>query len=128
MSEQMMHARTGTGFIVGAVDELPPGSVRIVTVRGVEIGVFNVDGDYHALPNLCFHQWGPLCTGKLTGTLAMGRDADWQPRWEREGRIIVCPWHSLEFDVTTGQCLAYPRVRLRRYPVAVEAGIVKVYV
>ena len=37
-------------------------------------------------------------------------------RWEREGRIVVCPWHSLEFDITTGQCLAYPRVKLRRYP------------
>jgi nitrite reductase/ring-hydroxylating ferredoxin subunit len=117
-----------TAFEVGPVDELPPGSARIVTVRGVEIGVFNVDGAYYALPNLCFHQWGPLCTGTITGTLGACEQSDWQPRWEREGRIVVCPWHSLEFDITTGQCLAYPRVKLRRYPVTLDAGIVKVHV
>jgi len=117
-----------TAHIVGPAAELPAGSVRIVTVHNVEIGVFNVDGEYYALPNLCFHQWGPLCTGKITGTLTTTLEADWQPRWERDGAIIVCPWHSLEFDIRTGQCLAYPRVTLRRYPVQVEAGIVKVYV
>jgi nitrite reductase/ring-hydroxylating ferredoxin subunit len=116
-----------TAFEVAPVDELPPGSVRVITVRGVEIGVFNVDGAYYALPNLCFHQWGPLCTGKVTGTFTACPESDWHPRWEREGRIVVCPWHSLEFDVTTGQCLAYPRVKLRRYPVVVEGGIVKVH-
>lgn len=117
-----------TAYTVGSADDLPAGSVRIITVRGVEIGVFNVAGEYHALPNLCFHQWGPLCTGKVTGTLTATPEAGWAPRWEREGAIVVCPWHSLEFDIRTGQCLAYPRVKLRRYPVAVEDGMVKVYV
>ncbi len=117
-----------TAYDVGRVEECGPGSVRIITARGVEIGVFNVGGAYYALPNLCFHQWGPLCTGKVTGTLASGEETQWQPRWEREGTIVVCPWHSLEFDITTGQCLAYPRVTLRHYPVTVEAGIVKVHV
>ena len=87
-----------TAFDVAPIEELPPGAVKIVTVRGVEIGVFNVDGAYHALPNLCFHQWGPLCTGKTTGTLARTGETDWQLRWEREGHIIICPWHSLQFD------------------------------
>jgi len=117
-----------TPYEVGRMDELPPGAVRVITARGMEIGVFNVAGEYYALPNLCFHQWGPLCTGSVSGTLTTSRDADWQPRWEHEGRIVICPWHSLEFDIPTGQCLAYPRVKLRRYPVAIEAGIVKVYV
>jgi nitrite reductase (NADH) small subunit len=44
----------------------------------------------------------------------------------QEGRVIVCPWHSMEFDVPTGQCLAYPRVKLRRYPITIEDGVVKV--
>ncbi len=117
-----------TAYDVCPTDELTPGGVRIITARGVEIGVFNVAGAYYALPNLCFHQWGPLCTGTVTGTLAASAATDWRPQWEREGSIVVCPWHSLEFDITTGQCLAYPRVNLRRYPVTVEAGIVKVYV
>src|SRR5258707_990828 len=96
-----------TVFEVAHVDELPPGMARVITARGVEIGVFNVDGEYYALPNLCFHQWGPLCTGKVTGTLARCAESNWQPRWEHEGRIVICPWHSLEFDIPTGQCLAY---------------------
>lgn len=108
-------------------DELPPGERRIVAVRRIEIGVFNVGGQLHALPNLCFHQWGPLCAGKLSGTLTAGPETDWRYDWVREGEVLVCPWHSLEFDVTSGQCLAYPRVKLRKYPVTVENGIVKVH-
>ncbi len=117
-----------TAFAVAHETELLPGKSRIITVRGVEIGVFNVGGEYHAIPNLCFHQWGPLCAGKVSGTLAASEETGWRPRWEREGQIVICPWHSLEFDLTTGQCVAYPRVKLRRYPVSVENGIVKVHI
>jgi nitrite reductase/ring-hydroxylating ferredoxin subunit len=38
----------------------------------------------------------------------------------QEGEILVCPWHALEYDLTTGRCLAYPRVKLRQFPVRVE--------
>lgn len=117
-----------TAFEVGRVDEIPAGARKIVTVRGIEIGVFNVAGTYHAIPNLCIHQWGPLCDGKVSGTLATAAEHDWQYEWVREGEIVICPWHALEFDVTTGQCLAYPRVKLRRYPVTVEDGVVRVLV
>jgi len=113
-------------FDVCPVGELPPGARKIVSVGGVEVGVFNVDGELHALPNLCVHQWGPLCAGQLSGTLATSSESGWKLEWVREGQIMICPWHSLEFDVTTGQCLAYPRVRLRTYPVVVEDGVVKV--
>ena len=116
------------GYEVGPADELPPGSRKIVSVRGFEIGVFNVGGDYVALPNLCIHQWGPLCAGKVTGTLAATAESDWRVEWVRDGQVVICPWHSLEFDLMTGQCLAYPRVKLRRYPVVVEDGVVKVLV
>lgn len=118
-----------TAFAVGRASELGPGSRRVVTVRGVEIGVFNVRGAYYALPNLCFHQWGPLCTGPVTGTVACDTATGWRRDWVRDGDIVVCPWHSLEFDITTGQCLAYPRVKLRHYPVVVdENGTVSVLV
>jgi nitrite reductase (NADH) small subunit len=117
-----------TAYDVGRVEELPTGTSKIVTVRGVEIGVFNVGGTYHAIPNLCIHQWGPLCAGKVSGTLAASPETDWQYEWVREGEIVICPWHALEFDVTTGQCLAYPRVKLRQYPVTVVDGVVRVLV
>ena len=116
------------GYEVGPVSELPPGARKIVSVRGLEIGVFNLGGEYVALPNLCIHQWGPLCAGKVTGTLAATAESDWRVEWVRDGQVVICPWHSLEFDLLTGQCLAYPRVKLRRYPVVVEDGMVRVLV
>jgi nitrite reductase/ring-hydroxylating ferredoxin subunit len=45
-----------------------------------------------------------------------------------EGQILTCPWHRLEFNITTGQCLAFPRRKLRSDPVTVEDGQIKVLV
>ena len=113
-------------ILVGPVEELPMGARKIVDAGGIAIGVFNVAGAFYALPNLCVHQWGPLCAGDVSGTLANSSETDWRYQWVRDGTIIICPWHSLEFDLTTGQCLAYPRVKLRRYEVAVEDDFVYV--
>ncbi|HWE61911.1 MAG TPA: Rieske 2Fe-2S domain-containing protein, partial [Chloroflexota bacterium] len=56
-------------YVVGRIDDLPQGSRRIVRAGRLEIGVFNVEGRYYALPNVCAHQFGPLCEGVITGTL-----------------------------------------------------------
>ena len=105
---------------VGSVSELPPGSRRVVAVGKLEIGVFNVDGEFHGLPNVCVHQWAPLCFGEVTGTLEASAETNWKPEWTKEGRILVCPWHSAEFDITTGECLSIPGKRVRKYDVVVE--------
>ena len=43
-------------------------------------------------------------------------------RYAREGEILRCPWHGWEFDVTNGRSIFNPHaVRVRKYPVAVEA-------
>lgn len=46
---------------VAKVDELKPGKGMGVEVNGIEIALFNVDGDYHALSNRCPHQRAPIC-------------------------------------------------------------------
>ena len=60
------------------VEELPPGERRIVEVEGLShsVGVFNVDGEFHALANVCPHHLAPLCEGRITGemTAAVARD------------------------------------------------------
>ena len=106
--------------VVGSVAELPPGSRRIVRLGAVEVGVFNVAGRYYALPNICTHQFGPLCQGQVSGTVVARPERGFRLEWERDGQIITCPWHGLEFDLTTGRCLAYPRLKLRSYRVRVE--------
>lgn len=112
-------------IVIGPVEEFPAGSHRVVQVEGREIGVFHVDGELYALPNLCPHQLGPLCTGKVSGTLIQNRETDWQRQWVADGEIVACPWHGLEFRIQTGQCLAFPDIRLRSYRVVREGGQVK---
>jgi nitrite reductase/ring-hydroxylating ferredoxin subunit len=112
--------------VVGAVEDFPPGSHKVVKVGRAEIGVFNVRGQFYALPNLCTHQFGPLCEGTVNGTTACTAESGWRIEWVRDGEILTCPWHGLEFDITTGECVAAPRVRLRQYAVTVQDGQVVV--
>jgi nitrite reductase (NADH) small subunit len=110
-------------IVVGKLADFPQGTHRVVRAGRREIGVFNIGGELHALPNICPHQTGPLCEGRITtGTLLADAETDWKPRWVLEDEVIACPWHGLEYHVPTGQCLAYPEITLRRYPVCVRDG------
>lgn len=118
--------------VAGRVEEIPPGErVLIVPFRGrAGIGVFNVDGAYHALRNLCPHKLGPLCVGRVSGRPEASAPPSayaGEPAIARDGEIIRCPWHLWEFDLTTGQCLVDPQMRVKKYPVAIEDGEVVVY-
>jgi nitrite reductase/ring-hydroxylating ferredoxin subunit len=114
--------------VVAALADFPEGSHRVVQVNRRAIGVFHIHGQFYALPSLCPHQLGPLCTGRLSGTLEATAETDWKRQWVHEGEIVTCPWHGLEFHVPTGQCLAYPEIKLRSYDVCVEEGQVKLRV
>jgi nitrite reductase/ring-hydroxylating ferredoxin subunit len=108
-------------FVVGSVDDIPPGSRKVIEVDGRQIGVFNVNGEYFAVLNRCPHQGGPLCSGRQTGFLVAPTPGDYQ--LTRPGEVIRCPWHGWEFDLRTGQSWCEPsRVRVRRYDVSVQLG------
>ena len=107
--------------VVASIDELPPGTRKIVEVAGRQVGVFNVGGEYFALRNRCPHQGGPLCEGKTWG-LARAR-VPGEIEYSRAGEILTCAWHGWEFDIRTGQSWCEPeRLRVRRYAVSVEPG------
>jgi nitrite reductase/ring-hydroxylating ferredoxin subunit len=91
-----------------------------------DIGVFNVDGTFYALPNLCTHQLGPLCKGRVSGTIICNRETQWKLQWGFDNEIVTCPWHGMEYHIKTGISLAFPEIRLRSYEVWVEEGQVKV--
>ena len=84
--------------------------------------MFNIGGEFHAIPNLCPHQRGPLCDGGVSGTIDYGPHTDFKLAWIWEGEVVTCPWHSLEFHVPTGQCVAFDDIRLRTYEVLVRDG------
>jgi len=102
------------------VDELPVGQRKIVDLKGRSVGVFNIDGEYHAIRNVCPHELAELCRGIVTGTTAPSKPGEY--KWIKDGRIIRCPSHGWEFDITTGQSVFNPhRVRVRSYEVTVES-------
>jgi len=68
---------------VALVSELPPGKSKAVMVNNREIALFNIEGTYFAIHNLCPHEGGPLCEGRV------------------KGFVVACPWHDLAFDVRT---------------------------
>lgn len=113
---------------VGPAGDFPEGSHRVVQVGGRGIGIFNIGGRFYGLPNVCPHQQGPLCEGRRGphGTTVASADTNWETRWGLEGEVIACPWHGIEYHVPTGQCLAFPEIRLRTYPVEVKDGEVVV--
>ncbi len=110
-----------TKWVVGTVDEIPPGGRKIVEVAGRSVGVFNVGGEFFALLNRCPHQGGPLCLGNTHGFLRPASVGEYD--YSRAGEMLRCPWHGWEYDLRTGQSWFDPSsVLVRRYDVTVAAG------
>jgi nitrite reductase/ring-hydroxylating ferredoxin subunit len=110
-----------TRHVVAAVDDIPPGTRRIVELDGREVGVFNLAGTFYAVRNRCPHLGGPLCEGRQVSELTSERPGSY--RVQRPGQLLACPWHAWEFDITTGQSWCDPiRLRARRYPTTVASG------
>ena len=108
-------------FVVAAADEIEVGERKIVDVAGRSIGVFNVDGEFFAVRNVCPHQAGALCEGRLWGVLRADRPGEFEYEPSRE--ILTCPWHGWEFQVRTGQSWCAPeRLAVRSYEVSVVEG------
>ena len=107
--------------VVAAVGEIPPGGRKLVTIRGREIGVFNLDGEFYALVNRCPHQGAALCTGEIFSRLEAPQPGEY--RLSCKEAVIRCPWHCWEFDIRTGQSWCDPNdVKARTYAVTVEPG------
>jgi nitrite reductase (NADH) small subunit len=109
-------------IVVGRVDDLPPGSVRLVPVGPFGVGVVNVNGEYHALNNYCPHRGAPVCLGRITGTTRSHEVRELE--WVADGEVLRCPWHGWEFSIPTGVSVTKPVKKLKKYAVRVEDGVV----
>lgn len=80
-----------------------------VTVGKIQIAVVHCGDAWHAVDNVCTHQYALLSDGYV------------------EDGCIECPLHQGRFDLATGEALCAPvTASIRVYPVKVEGG--KVYV
>jgi 3-phenylpropionate/trans-cinnamate dioxygenase ferredoxin subunit len=107
--------------VVAAVTEVPLKGSKLVSVKGREIVLFNVNGSFHALLNKCPHEGAALCHGVRVG--AVESDHPGTYRYSRPREMIRCPWHGWEFDISTGQSWCDPgSFWVRTYPTTVEPG------
>jgi nitrite reductase/ring-hydroxylating ferredoxin subunit len=108
--------------VVATVGEIAPGKSKLVTVKGREIGLFNVEGRFYALANRCPHAGGALCEGAVVGLVQS--DGPGKYKIARQGEFLRCPWHGWEFEIATGQSWCDPKnLKIRQFPVAVEPGV-----
>ncbi|MFT4233694.1 MAG: Rieske 2Fe-2S domain-containing protein [Microbacterium sp.] len=96
---------------------------KLVDVGGVEVGVFLFKGNFTAFENVCPHLSGPGCQGKMVPFTCEGLNPDGTSRgreFVKDTMTVVCPWHGMEFDITTGKHAVNHRFRLRPVTVWVE--------
>jgi nitrite reductase/ring-hydroxylating ferredoxin subunit len=107
--------------IVATVDDIPPGKRKLVKVKGREIGIFNVEGEYFAVGNRCPHEGASLCKGRIVGLVEASEPGSYQ--FSRRGELLRCPWHGWEFDLRTGKSWCEPdRTKVRSFDLKVESG------
>lgn len=94
---------------VARVDDIPVGGRLWYDFDDETVVVFNVDGEFYCIADLCTHDDGPLEEGTL------------------EGYDVECPRHGARFDVRTGAALCLPAVTpVPSYEVKVQDG--RIYV
>src|SRR5580698_1957736 len=93
-----------------ALNELPPGTMRLVEHDGLEIGLFNCEGTVYAIEDRCSHDDGPLVEGTL----------------DQANCTIECPRHGSKFDLKTGRPKTLPAyVAVDTFPVIIDDEMIK---
>ncbi|WP_341977709.1 Rieske 2Fe-2S domain-containing protein [Microbacterium sp. LTA6] len=115
--------------VVARLDDLKERERIVVDVDGTELGLYFYADQVRAWYNVCPHQGGPVCQGKIMPrTVQLVREdlKSGGPGFHPTDRNIVCPWHGFEFDVLTGKHPADASVGLRPIPVRVDGNEVVV--
>jgi nitrite reductase/ring-hydroxylating ferredoxin subunit len=92
-----------------ALSQFPIGQKKLVRHQGQEFALFHIEGALYAVANACPHSTGPLVEGRLAG------------------KIVTCPWHGAQFDLSTGECCSGPATKdVATYPVHIKDGTIYV--
>ncbi|GJL81136.1 MAG: hypothetical protein DHS20C01_07700 [marine bacterium B5-7] len=94
---------------VDARDAIPVGGVRVVDVDDALVAVFNIEGEFYAIEDVCTHDGGEIASGCLYGDQ------------------IECPRHGSRFNVRTGEVLSPPAYEdIDTFEVRIENEVVQV--
>lgn len=89
---------------VCAAEDVPRLEGRRVVVGGFFVGVFNTDGGFYAVGDVCPHRGGPLSDGDVAN------------------RIVSCPLHGSKIDLKTGCVTNGDLSRVLTLPAKVRDG------
>lgn len=89
---------------VAALSDFPAEGVLPVRVDKEDLVLFKVKDRVFASRDFCPHAGFPLSKGFF------------------KDKYVRCPLHYWEFDVTNGEYTHNPHIRMRCFPVKVEAG------
>lgn len=111
-----------TRIHVKATDDFDDPGRELIEVDGRTVGVFKIDGEFHALLNECAHEGGPVCKGEVRNELVaepveVGTLADEDFDGEK---IVSCPWHGYTYDLETGTHIGGDDVGLETFDIVVE--------
>ena len=94
---------------VAGIDELTPGNRKIIMTDVAEIAVFNLDGEFFAIEDVCTHDGGELASGVC------------------DGDQIICPRHGARFCIRSGKVLTPPAYEdIETFPVRIDQGVVQI--
>ena len=107
-------------LFVGEVHEFDDDNRKILEADGREIVVFQHKGRFYALENTCLHQGGPACEGLTIAKVEERLMPDKTSRglyFSDTEMHFVCPWHGMEYDMKTGECVSDRKMKLRKYKI-----------
>ena len=95
---------------VATIEQLPPGRATCVSVGGLDVALFNVEGTVYAIRDACAHAGASLSSGQCSG------------------KIVRCRAHGWKYDVTTGFANGIDGFGVPTYAVQVVDGRILVAV
>ena len=109
MQDEMIEKKRACWVPVADADSISSGQFICVSIEGQDIDIFNIDGEFYAMGDVCTHAATPLSEGEFYEDM--------------RGWVIECPLHGSQFDVTTGQAVSLPATgNAGKYEVRVEDG------
>ncbi len=82
--------------------EVPAGTIHEFQIAGKAVALANVEGKFYAISDVCVHRGGPLGQGEL------------------HGKVVTCPWHGWQYDVTSGKVVQNPTMGVTCYATEVR--------